>query len=701
MIRENPLIVYLVLAFLLMMPLLPEGYYLALDMRFGPSSFDEFQFGDLFSSGPTPYGAYVPLKLVLGFLSNYLPIDFLEKAMLFLLLFASGVSMHYALPKELGRARYFAGFLYVLNPFVFVRFLAGNWFLLLSYALWPIAIKFFNDFIERPKKRDNLVKSALITSAAAISSHGMFILLLCYFVSFAVRFVSYKGKKALAWRTAILAGAVVLMNLFWSVPTLLVYDSYYEPGSAAGNLADFGAKGMGMGLELAVATLHGFWRGGFQLTYDVFDLWYVPFAAIAALVLAGASHLFKQNRKELLILSIIFAIGFLVSLGVQSPISWIFTFFGEDIPLYFFFRDSHKFVGMIALVYSALGAYGAHAITKRFSGTWKYAVLLFFLALPFIYNFGFFGFLGQIGPTVYPDEWYLADAILENDSTPGNLLVLPPHLYTYYGWVNSSQKSLGNPASVFFSRPVITGKMLESRSVYSDMKDPKGDYLRFLFNNREYINDTATLLLPLNARYILLFKHDPDSPHYLWLFHRAAGVPNIDMVYESTNFYLFRNNLVKGSIISAKTNGSARMGQLLLGEYSSNVTYEKLSPSAVRVTESEYPYIVVTSGNRDNVRFDGQEPFSWHGVANGFEFKGPGTLEFKSLHLKLLLLLLAVFLALVLLLFPSRVQLASLLLFLALVYLGTAFGYIGSNELGMLLFSMICGSVLFWCVFKE
>lgn len=701
MIRENPVIVYAVLAFLLMMPLLPEGYYLALDMKFGPSSFDAHQFGDLFSSGPTPYGAYIPLKLALSYLSRHLPIDFLEKLMLFLLLFIPGVSMHYALPKELGSSRYFAGFLYVLNPFVFVRFLAGNWFLLLSYSLWPIGIKYFNDFIERPKKRENLAKAALITSASAISSHGMFILLLCYLSSFAVGLLRHKEKKALISRTFLLAGVVVLMNLFWTLPTLLVYDSYYQPGSAEGNLADFSAKGMGMSVESAVATMHGFWRGGFSLTKDVFDLWYVPFLGIAALSIAGMFHLFRKDGKELPALIFIFAIGFLVSLGESSPISWVFTFLGNDIPLYFFFRDSQKFVGMVALAYSVLGAYGAYFLTKGFSGITKYSILALLLALPFIYNFGFFGFLGQIGPTTYPSDWYDAEAIMKADPTPGNLLVLPPHLYTYYGWVNSSQKSLGNPASVFFSRPVITGKILESRSVHSDMKDPKGDYIRYLFNNREYVNDTATLMLPLNARYVLLFKFDPDSPHYLWLFHRVGGVANMEMVYECSTFYLFRNNLVKGSIISSKTDGSGRMGNLLLGEYSPNVTYEKIGPASVNVTGSEYPYIVVTGGNRDSVRFDGREPVSWYGIGKAFEFREPGVLEFHSMQLKVLLLLLSFFMALVLLLFPSRAQLLGMSILFALVYLAALLGYMGSYELGFFLLAAGSASLLIWCVFKE
>lgn len=701
MIRENPAIVYAVLAFILMMPLLPEGYYLALDMKFGPSSFDAFQFGDLFSSGPTPYGAYIPLKLVLSFLSLFVPIDFLEKMMLFILLFLSGISMHKALPRELGPARYFAGFLYVLNPFVFVRFLAGNWFLLLSYSLWPIAISFFNDFISEPKKRENLAKVALVTSAAAISSHGMFILMLCYLATFLVRLIGHGERRELVLRTLLLAGIVVLMNLYWTLPTLLVFDSYYEPGSAAGNLADFSAKGIDMGVETAVLTMHGFWRGGFSLTKDVFEHWLLPLLGIAALSLLGAFHLLRQGRRELAVLIIIFAIGFLVSLGQESPISWIYTILGEDIPLYFFFRDSQKFVGMICLVYSVLGAYGAHFITRRFSGIAKYAVLLPILALPFIYNFGFFGFLGQIGPTTYPEEWYEADAIMQNDSAPGNLLVLPPHLYTYYGWVNSAQKSLGNPAAVFFSRPVITGRVLESKSVHSDMKDPKGDYIRFLFNNREYVNDTARLMLPLNARYVLLFKYDPNSPHYLWLFHRVGGVPDMDLVYEGDTFYLFRNNLVKGSIISAKTNGSGRMGELLYGQYSSNVTYEKTGPTTVRVTESEYPYIVVTSGNRDNLAFGEQEPFSWYGLGNGFRFEGPETLEFPSLQLKVFLLLLALFIGAALLIYPSLPRLLALLALLAIAYLGTLLGYIGSYGLGLLVLGLAAGSAVLWCVFQE
>jgi hypothetical protein len=696
----KPAIVYLLLAFLLMMPLLPEGYYLALDMRFGPNSFADFQFGDLFSSGPTPYGAYIPLKLALAFLSNYIPVDFLEKALLFMILFISGLSMHYSLPKELGNARYFAGFLYVLNPFVFVRFLAGNWFLLFSYSFWPYAIKLFKDFLNNPAKK-MFVQSAIITTAAAISSHGMFILLSCYAVLFLLKILTSDSRKTLFWRTVLLAGAVVLMNLFWTLPTILVFDSYYSPGSPEGNLADFGAKGNELPLDVAILSLHGFWRGGFEYTKDVFDFWYVLFAAICALALTGMLYLFSNNRTELAFLAVIFAFGFLVALGSSSPISQLFTFLGSDVPLYFFFRDSHKFVGLLALAYSAAGAYGLHFITRNHSGLKKTAMLMLFLTVPVICNFGFFGLLGQIGPTTYPNEWYEADQIMSNDSVPGNLLVLPPHLYTYYGWVNSSQKSLGNPASVFFSRPVITGRILESRSVYSDMKDPKGDYIRLLFNNRENIEDTATLLLPLNVRYVLLFKHDPDSPHYLWLFHRKAGVPDIELVHEGRTFYLFRNNLAKGPIISSMENGSGEMSELLQGGYSSNVTYEKTGPMTFHVTQSEYPYLVSTGGDRSSIRFDGQKAFSWYGIGNGFDFTGPGILRSEIMYYKIFLFLLALFTAAVLLVSPSLKQLAGIIILFVAAYAAVVQGYLDIDGLGLLTLAVTAGSMYIWCFFKE
>jgi hypothetical protein len=532
-----PLIVYFILAYLLMLPLLGPGYYLALDMQRGPNSYSDFQFNSFYQGAPNPYGAYLPLSMVFSSLSKVIPNEFLEKGLLFMILFLCGASAHYSLPKELGNSRYFAGFLYTLNPFLFTRFLAGHWSFMLSYAFWPISIKFFMDFLNKPN-RDNLAKAALLTFAASISSHGVILLLLCYSVLFLFHISRSSSRLALIKQTAILAFFVLAMNLFWILPNALSFADTYTPASAEAYLADFGARGGDIPLPLALVSMHGFWRGGFTYTKDVFDLWYIPFFIIVIMALSGFFLLYEKNNLFAASLLIIFILGFLLALGEQSPLLWIFG----ATPLSFIFRDSQKFVGLIALSYSFLGAYGVHYIAQRFTDSKKTLLIVALISIPIIYNYGFFGFLDQIGPTQFPKDWEAADKIISADNSSTKILVLPLHLYATYTWVNSNQKTLGDPAGPFFSMPVITATNVETKHVYSDVNDSREQYLKDVFQSKS--NNTAQMLAPLDIRYALLNKGKRETAHYLDILLYA---PNISLVFEGPTIYLFRNELAIGS----------------------------------------------------------------------------------------------------------------------------------------------------------
>ncbi len=682
--------VYLALAFLLVLPLLGPGYYVALDLAVGPNTFSDFQFGELYGYVTNPYGAYMPLNLVLAALSKAVPVELLEKGLLFLVLFLCGACMHRSLPGKLGDCRYFAGFLYMLNPFVFVRFLAGHWALLLSYALWPLAIKVFSDFLDKPQDRGRLASAALITAFASVSSHGVLMLLLCYAALFVMR---ARNGMPLLRQTALLAILVLAMNLFWIAPALLAFGHTYAPASATAYLEDFGASGGHMPLELAVLSMHGFWRAGFTLTKDVFSLWYVPFAAIALLAALGFAALLKKDRALAASLAAAFAIAFLLALGLEGPLGWVFTSLPQQFSL--FFRDSQKFVGLIALAYSVLGAYGAHYITEHFpQGRYRPLIPLALLLIPVIYNYGFFGFLGQTGPTAYPNGWAQADSIIAADKTDTSILVLPPHFYSGYYWINSTQKTAGAPAIGFFSKPVVMPFNVETEHVYTDTTDPSGRYLSWLFENRQFVNNTAELLLPLGARYILLFKGDDESPHYLYLFQRKAGVPHIELVFENDELWLFRNGLATGPLFASAENGSGEPNGLLgSGPYSPNVSYEGITPASFRVLSSPYPYVVLTSSQPWLIRSGDAAASSWHGIGSAFPFSGPAVIENRMFYLTLALFLLSWMVMLGLLAGISPVRGAALAAGAAVLYLLASAGLLAPHLIGALFLASVCAAI--------
>ncbi|MCX6774218.1 MAG: hypothetical protein NTY68_04470 [Candidatus Micrarchaeota archaeon] len=175
--RFHPL-AYIAIAIIIMVPLLPSGYYLALDMQFGPNSFSGNSFKDFYGLGANSYGGQLPLNMALAAVSDIISVEWTEKILLFAILAICGIGMHTALPKELGISRYFAGLLYMLNPFVFLRFLVGHWTLLLSYAFFPLAVFSFIDFLKKPNDWSKLANAALMAMIVALSSHGAVLLAL-------------------------------------------------------------------------------------------------------------------------------------------------------------------------------------------------------------------------------------------------------------------------------------------------------------------------------------------------------------------------------------------------------------------------------------------------------------------------------------------------------------------------------------------
>ncbi|MEW6722594.1 MAG: hypothetical protein AB1324_05005 [Candidatus Micrarchaeota archaeon] len=678
-----PFAAYAALALAILSPLLGPGYYVALDMVFGPASFEPHQFPDFYGVAPSPYGAYFPLRMAMAALSDAIGPEAVEKLLLFAILFLCGTLMHHSLPSRLGNARYFGGLFYMLNAFVYTRFLAGHWSLLLSYAIWPLAIKCFSDFLERPKDRGAFAGAALATSFAAISSHGVFLLLLSYAILFAVRIAESSARMELLRRTAMLAAAVALMNLYWILPTLMLFN--YSPAPAQAYLEEFGAKAADAPLPLALLSLHGFWRGGFLYTSDISPTWFYPLAILLAIAAIGLYGLCRDRKGEAAFFIILFAAAFILALGAESPAASIFYAIEKLLPVHLFLRDSQKFAGLLALVYSILGSYGLGLILSRLKGIAGSAVFVFVVALLLFHDVAFFGFLGQTGPTQYPKSWGEAEALMSADRVEGNILVLPMHLYSWYGWINGTQRTAGSPAGQFFSRRVITSTNIEAGGVLSDIRNPHERYLDGVFGSER--NDTAELLLPLDIRYILLFKGYEDSPEYLPALHRLGGVPGISLIMETRSFYLFRNDLQESGFLATDDPGVGPMAALFnltgKGMYSANVTFERTGPVSAYVAGSSRKYILTQSWG-PLADFEGKKPFTWYGIARAFEFGGPGMLTNRMFDLTVGLFMLSWALAIALALNIWKAALPLVQAF-ALLHTLAVTGIAGTHALGWML----------------
>ncbi|HEU5122075.1 MAG TPA: hypothetical protein VFT59_04465, partial [Candidatus Saccharimonadales bacterium] len=158
------------LALVIMLPLLLPGYVLTLDLVFAPQApIPELTSHDF------------PLKAIIWLFYLILPGDVVEKIILFSALLFSGVGtyslirvMPHPHPVQEGSwrlAAYAAGVLYMINPFIYARFMAGQWMIILGYALLPFFIRSLLIFLHQPSLKNSLMIAGWAVSISIASLH--------------------------------------------------------------------------------------------------------------------------------------------------------------------------------------------------------------------------------------------------------------------------------------------------------------------------------------------------------------------------------------------------------------------------------------------------------------------------------------------------------------------------------------------------
>jgi hypothetical protein len=552
--RFTPATVYTVVALVVLGPALGPGYLLTLDMVFAPEMSAETQFYGL---NPSAW-ASLPYLLVLQGLAELFPAWVVQKALLFLALFLAGLGAHKLAPVD-GIPRYYAGLLFMVNPFVHLRLLAGQWTLLLSYALLPFAVMAFMELMQRGGWRPAFKLVLVWTVAGAFQLHS-FPLFSLVFLVLAVAHWGQGGfrRKALASLIRRLGPAAVMMvvlNIYWLVPIFFQGTSrIHQIGPEAMRLfAPLGMTDLHVGFE--VAAMEGFWRAASLLPVGFSLLWYVPpFVVVFYLAILGLLGALQDRatRWTTGALGVIALAGLVLALGASTVMTdWLFRLLWDHVPFFKGFRDSHKFVALLVLGYAYLGAFGVRNVqvaagrwperlrglfgpsTRRFLGN---IVLVLPLLVPLAYTIRAFDFSGQVNPTSYPAGWEAVKQTIANDDQRGNVLVLPWHQYLDITWLPQPQQRVSNPAKLFFPGPVISGDNIGSLSIYSESTDSVSGYVEFLLANRDTITNFGELMAPINVRYVVLL-HEVEFEQYGFLHSQD----DLEVALSTREATLFRN----------------------------------------------------------------------------------------------------------------------------------------------------------------
>ena len=530
-------------------PLLLPGAVLTLDMRLGPNSSLTTQFYGLNTS--VQGVMRVPIYSLLWLMNLVMPFWLWQKLLFILIFFFAGVSAHRLSPFK-GASAYFCGLLYMINPFTYVRFLAGQWSLLTAYALAPFAIKAFLELIEERSFKNTVRVVLLTTLVGGIYDQGFFLLFFAYIIIWGARLLSLRQMRPSQDITKFIALAAIifiLLNSFWLLPLLTVKQTAVETIGQLDLLSFASRPTSNLGIMFDIASLYGFWRGGYTYTKDILPFWWLIFVFILFLVVYGALSFGKDKRLRWIVttFSAIAVASFILAVGAGSSITkplfeWLFW----HIPFFNIFRDSQKFVALICLSYAFLGGLGVQSFQELLRQEKKrnlrlvlVAILALSLASPGVYSLTMFGFHGQLGVTDYPKGWHEVNEYLNKDKDDFNVLFLPWHEFMNFNWLPNKDKRLGNPARVFFDKPMIQGDNIEMPAIYTQSQNPISNYVDFLVDKLKdkKIANLGELLAPLNVKYVILVD-EADFEKYEFIYKQG------DLTVELTRpgITLLRNN---------------------------------------------------------------------------------------------------------------------------------------------------------------
>ncbi len=529
-------VVYASLTLLILSPLLKPGYILTVDMVFAPTI-----------PVPETTDSSFPLYLLLHYINYAIPSWVIQKLLLFLVFFCAGLGAHKLMEYFTSRQNskvagqwpyYFFGALYMWNSLVYTRFMAGQYILLLGYALLPFLIRSAWMFFNNPTLK-NAAKLTFITLLISIVSlHTLGLALILLGCVGAVCGWQHRHEKQW-WQTIVKYSSLITLLLlaassYWLLPLLSGHGRTADiiSGFTATDQQAFNTVPGELGLVGNVLALQGFWGDAqnlYLLPEDVFAWWWVPLCALWLLVVSGMVWSWKHQRQVAVLFGSVGFIGLVLAIGgagtIFAPLNnWLF----EHVPFFAGYREPQKFAALIVLAYAYFGGVGVYWLGERLRNTkfsslvWA-ALLVPILCTPLL----LWGGAGQLKASDYPADWYTVNKLLvAEDIGNSKVLFLPWHLYMPYSF---SSGVIANPAPRFFDVPIISSQNPELGGAHGYYIDQTGRAVNQLMLHDPARNDQlARQLAALDVRYIILAK-EFDYKKYEYLNSKPGVTIHKDM----------------------------------------------------------------------------------------------------------------------------------------------------------------------------
>lgn len=528
---------YALLALVVLGPLLRRGFVLSLDLVFTPHV-----------RMPASVGNDYVFRVLLHVLHYVLPADVIEKIVLFLSVWLAAVGMyrlfewtaeaehtkHYRLSAA---APFFAGLFYAVNPFTYDRFMAGQYLVLLGYALLPWFARALLHFVGRPTWRAAIVLTVWTLAVSIVSIHAIGFMVILAAVG-VVQAAWRRGDKVrLLKMSAVVAALFVLASGYWLLPLTLGsstaaanIDSFSSTDRAA-----FSTVGDGVAGRLAnVLRLQGFWaenRDLYTLPQAHIPGWGMLGLVIWGLVFVGGLRMWR-DRRELFV-----TFGGSALLATVLAAGTLNNWLSGHVPFFAGYREPEKFVALVALAFAMFAGQGVNVALRR-CRTWGGRSLSVvgttgLLLVPIAWTSTiFWGFNNQLAAAAYPADWFRTNRWLDADKTNFHVLFLPWHLYMYFDFAG---RIVANPTPQFFDKPVIASDNPEFKGI-KPAPNTTDLQITTILARASGRNDLGAQLARLNVKYVLLAQDD-DYANYSYL----VGQRDLKLVRNGTTLQVYRN----------------------------------------------------------------------------------------------------------------------------------------------------------------
>lgn len=470
-VRKRPSMVYTGLALLIMLPLLTPGYVLALDMAWGPHL-------------PRPEGSANTWLLIscLNLIMGVVPGWLVQKAVLFAIFAGAGIGAHRLCatqPKlrDDTWSLYAGGLLYVLNPFVYTRFVNGQWLILAGYALTPWVVRACWQGLQKPRFRRGIMGGAWLGALGLVSIHIFGITLVALT---GLLLTSKAGwRKRFVWVSG-LAVSTLLLSSVWLVPTALgTADANLQlEVFSSSQLQAFATDTTLLNTPVSTLVLEGFWadNSGRYLVSSAQPGWMAVASAVVMCVAFGAYVAYRRKDRLALALGVTALMSWILALGISTPITAPLTNFMHDhFTWYAGFREPQKWLALLALSHAYLFAHALSALRKQaphFRA--RMSISCVGILLPFIFGgYLLVGARGQLRAVTYPTGWRPAQRLAEKHPR-ARIVVLPWRMYMP---IDGAGRTVANPAPTYFTNPVMISNDARLQGLAAQARSPLHTYV--------------------------------------------------------------------------------------------------------------------------------------------------------------------------------------------------------------------------------